>query len=292
MKLVTYRVKGNPREQLGIFAEGGVIPVLASGLVFEDMNDLIKNAGPEQLKQIEELKKSKNGLVPEGKYELLSPIPRPKADILCLGLNYTEHAEEAFGYNETFKADADLPIFFSKRTPYSQGSGAPIPAHADITQKLDYENELAVVIGKDARNVEPGTVQDYIFGYTIFNDVSARDLQTSHKQWYFGKSLDGFSPMGPCIVTADEIAWPPALDIKTWVNGELRQDSNTRMLIHGIEEIVCTLSRGMTLEAGTVIATGTPKGVIMGMKDPVFLKSGDSVTCYIEGIGVLFNPVE
>ena len=289
MKLVTYRVRGTTREQLGVLAEGGVIPVLASGQVFEDMNDLIRNASPEQLKAIE---KSRGGLVPEGRYELLSPIPRPGADILCLGLNYTEHAEEALGYSESFKAEPDLPIFFSKRTPYSQGSGEPIPAHSDITQKLDYENELAVIIGKDARNVPPEEVRDCVFGYTVFNDVSARDLQTAHKQWYFGKSLDGFSPMGPCIVTADEFSWPPELDIKTWVNGELRQDSNTRMLIHGIEEIVSTLSRGMTLKAGTVIATGTPKGVIMGMKDPKFLKPGDTVACYIEGIGVLVNPIE
>ena len=289
MKLVTYRVRGTTREQLGVLAEGGVIPVLASGQVFEDMNDLIRNASPEQLKAIE---KSRGGLVPEGRYELLSPIPRPGADILCLGLNYTEHAEEAFGYSESFKAEPDLPIFFSKRTPYSQGSGEPIPAHSDITQKLDYENELAVIIGKDARNVPPEEVRDCVFGYTVFNDVSARDLQTAHKQWYFGKSLDGFSPMGPCIVTADEFSWPPELDIKTWVNGELRQDSNTRMLIHGIEEIVSTLSRGMTLKAGTVIATGTPKGVIMGMKEPRFLKTGDTVACYIEGIGGLVNPIE
>ena len=133
---------------------------------------------------------------------------------------------------------------------------------------------------------------DFIFGYTIVNDVSARDLQTSHKQWYFGKSLDGFTPMGPCIVTADEIAWPPALAISTEVNGELRQNSNTRMLIHGIGEIIETLTRGMTLKAGTIIATGTPKGVIMGMENPEFLVPGDRIACRIEGIGELVNTVE
>ena len=135
-------------------------------------------------------------------------------------------------------------------------------------------------------------IQDYIFGYTIVNDVSARNLQTRHKQWYFGKSLDGFTPMGPCIVSADEFAFPPKRRIACRVNGELRQDSNTANLITGIADIIVMLSEGMTLKAGTVIATGTPAGVGMGMKPPTFLKSGDVVECEIEGIGVLRNYIE
>jgi 2-keto-4-pentenoate hydratase/2-oxohepta-3-ene-1,7-dioic acid hydratase in catechol pathway len=132
---------------------------------------------------------------------------------------------------------------------------------------------------------------DYIFGYTIVNDVSARNLQTRHKQWYFGKSLDGFTPMGPCIVSADEFDGIPELDIKTYVNGTLRQSSNTGNLITGIPEIIETLSAGMTLSPGTVIATGTPSGVAMGMDPPVFLQDGDEVICEIEGIGRLVNKV-
>ena len=290
MKLVTFKTEGDCRERLGALRSGGVLPLDDAGFFFRDMNDLILNASPQDLSAIAGMR-GDGLLIPEGSFELLSPIPRPLQDILCLGLNYTEHAEEAFGYDKGFTANADLPIFFSKRTSYSQGPGAPIPAHEDITSKLDYENELGVVLGRDAYRVEKGRASEYIFGYTIVNDVSARELQTSHKQWYFGKSLDGFSPMGPCIVTADEIAYPPQLDVKTCVNGELRQNSNTRMLIHSIEEIICTLSQGMTLKAGTIIATGTPKGVIMGMKDPVFLKKGDVVSCYIEGIGELSNPI-
>ena len=133
---------------------------------------------------------------------------------------------------------------------------------------------------------------DYVFGYTVLNDVSARDLQTAHVQWHFGKSLDGFTPMGPCLVTADEFAFPPDLRIFTDVNGERRQDSRTCLLIHGIPEIISTLSRGMTLKAGTIIATGTPKGVGMGEETPRFLQPGDVVACSIEGIGTLVNPVE
>ena len=159
-------------------------------------------------------------------------------------------------------------------------------------QKLDYECELAVVLGKDAKDVPAGQTKDYVFGYTILNDVSARDVQTAHKQWYFGKSLDGFTPMGPCIVTADEFdTYPPALPIRSRVNGELRQDSNTKLQIFDIDHVIHELSQGMTLKAGTIIATGTPAGVGMGMDPPQFLHPGDTVQCEIEGIGTLTNTV-
>ena len=160
-----------------------------------------------------------------------------------------------------------------------------------MTEQVDYEVELAVVLGRDAKDLRPETAADCIFGYTVLNDMTARDLQTRHKQWYFGKSLDGFCPMGPCLVTADEFSYPPALRIRSSVNGEPRQDGNTNMLLHGITEILCTLSRGMTLKAGTIIATGTPKGVAMGMEKPSFLKPGDVVCCEIEGIGTLRTPI-
>ncbi|MBR6219457.1 MAG: fumarylacetoacetate hydrolase family protein [Clostridia bacterium] len=291
MKLVTFIRRGGSREEVGLWVEAGVVPVRELGLPFESMNDLILGAGPEDLARLREAGDGES--LPMDGVTLLAPIPRPLQDVLCLGLNYTEHAEEAFGYSsQAFSADRAVPIFFSKRASWCQGSGCPIPAHRDLTQRLDFENELAVILGRDAVNVAEADVPDYIFGYTIVNDVSARDLQTSHRQWYFGKSLDGFTPMGPCIVTADEIAWPPALAISTEVNGELRQNSNTRMLIHGIAEIVSTLSRGMTLKAGTIIATGTPKGVIMGMDNPRFLVPGDRIACRIEGIGELVNSVE
>ena len=156
---------------------------------------------------------------------------------------------------------------------------------------LDYEVELAVIIGKDAKNVRREDAYNYVFGYTILNDVSARNLQTRHKQWYFGKSLDGFTPIGPCIVTADEFENPPVLAIKSYVNGELRQNSSTELLLFDIAHIISELSQGMTLKAGTIIATGTPAGVGMGFEPPNFLKSGDTVTCEIEKIGTLTNRI-
>ena len=290
MKLVTYTRRGDTREEVGVWTEKGVVPAKALGLAFETMNDLILHATEADMATLRE---AQGAALPMDKVTLLSPIPRPLQDVVCLGLNYTEHAEEAFGYSkQAFSADRAVPIFFSKRVSWCQGSGAPIPAHRDLTERLDYENELGVILGRDARDVAEEDAAEYIFGYTIVNDVSARDLQTRHKQWYFGKSLDGFTPIGPCIVTADEIAFPPRLAISTTVNGELRQNSNTGMLIHGIAEIISTLSRGMTLKAGTIIATGTPKGVVMGMEDLPFLKAGDVVVCSIEGIGDLMNTVE
>ncbi len=221
---------------------------------------------------------------------LLSPIPHPRQDVICLGINYSEHAKEAESFDkEAFSKDRPDPIFFSKRVSYSQGTGDVIPMHEDICDSLDYEAELGVVIGRQASKVRAEDALDYIFGYTVINDVSARNLQTRHKQWYFGKSLDGFTPMGPCIVSKDEFDGIPALPIKTYVNGELRQSSNTANLITGIPEIIEILSSGMTLEPGTVIATGTPSGVAMGMDPPSFLKDGDEVVCEIEGIGRLVN---
>ncbi len=224
--------------------------------------------------------------------EILSPIPHPRQDVICLGINYADHAEEAACFDkEAFSKDRPDPIFFSKRVNYSQGTGDIIPMHEDICDSPDYEAELGVVIGREACRVKAEDALQYIFGYTIVNDVSARNLQTKHKQWYCGKSLDGFTPMGPCIVSADEFDGIPKLDIRTYVNGELRQSSNTGNLITGIPEIIEILSSGMTLSPGTIIATGTPSGVAMGMDPPRFLKDGDEVICEIEGIGRLVNTV-
>ena len=221
-----------------------------------------------------------------------APIPRPKQDVICLGINYKAHADEAERYSaEAFKKERPIPIYFSKRVTEAVGPEGYIESHPGLVERLDYEAELAVIIGRTVRNVPASEAASCIFGYTILNDVSARALQTSHKQWYFGKSLDGFTPMGPCIVTADEIAFPPALRISSYVNGEKRQDSTTDLLITGIADIIAELSSGMTLQSGTIIATGTPAGVGMGFDPPKFLKSGDEVTCAIQGIGTLRNTV-
>jgi 2-keto-4-pentenoate hydratase/2-oxohepta-3-ene-1,7-dioic acid hydratase in catechol pathway len=290
MKLVTFTRKEHGREELGILREQRVLPLEELGFSFRDMNDLILRAGPWERAAMASAQGEGLAL---SEVRLLSPIPRPLQDVLCLGLNYYDHAAEASGFSkDAFGVELAAPIFFSKRVGFSQGTGAPIPAHRDLTEKLDFENELGVIIGRDADRVSPEEAPDYIFGYTVVNDVSAREVQTRHKQWYFGKSLEGFCPMGPCILTADEVPFPPRLRIWTTLNGELRQDSSTGCLIHGVAEIISTLSQGMVLRAGTVIATGTPKGVLMGGEDPVFLQPGDEVVCAIEGIGELRNTVE
>ena len=202
------------------------------------------------------------------------------------------HAEEAARYNqEAFTKERPIPIYFSKRVTEAVPPEGFIESHPGLVERLDYEVELAVIIGKTARNVKAEDAGDYIFGYTVLNDVSARLLQTTHKQWYFGKSLDGFTPMGPCITTADEISFPPALKISARINGELRQDATTDLLITGIPAIIEELSSGMTLLPGTIIATGTPAGVGMGFDPPKFLNPGDLVECSIEKIGTLRNRV-
>jgi len=222
------------------------------------------------------------------------PIPNPAQDIICLGLNYSAHAEEsAKAAGTNFAGTSDYAIYFSKRASETTADGETIPGHWEITENaVDYEVELAVVIGRDAFKVSKEDAYDYVFGYTVFNDMSARNIQRNHKQFYFGKSLDGFCPMGPWIVTEDEFSRPPALRLRTWVNGELRQDSNTDELIFDIPHIISELSQGIVLKAGTIIATGTPAGVGMGFSPPKYLQKGDVITCEIEGIGRLENEME
>ena len=289
MKLVTFIRPGAAAPEVGLLREDGVRPVSDWGLPYTGMSELIDRISAEERRRLNE--EPGGEPLPLESLRLLSPIPEPKQDVICLGLNYSDHAREASGFSDAFALDKSAPVFFSKRVNYAPGDGEGVSAHADVTEQLDYEVELAVIIGRDAKNVTPETVQDYIFGYTVLNDMTAREIQTRHKQWYFGKSLDGLNPMGPCIVTADEIPYPPALRIRSSVNGEPRQDACTDMLLHDITEILCTLTRGMTLKAGTIIATGTPKGVAMGMEKPQFLKAGDLVCCEIEGIGTLRTPI-
>ena len=286
MKLITYQIEAH--EFIGILKEDNTIVRIP---YYTDMNDLIERIDDDGWKKLRSLEE-KSGDTRLEEVKLLSPIPHPRQDILCLGLNYTDHAKEAKQYStEAFSSDKAKAIYFSKRVNECLPDKGTIPAYEKLTQKLDYEVELAVILGRDAYNVKRENVKDYIFGYSVFNDMSARDLQTEHKQWYFGKSLDGFCPMGPCILTSDSVSYPPALRISSYVNGELRQDGNTNMFIHDIDEVVSELSQGMTLKRGTIIATGTPKGVAMGMEKPAFLKKGDVITCQIESIGSLTNTI-
>ena len=277
MKFVTYLLDGAERVGLLHADETAVHP-----LPCRDMLELIESGfRPEEAGEA----------IPLSTVKLLAPIPRPRQDVICLGINYKAHADEAEQYSTEFKKERPIPIYFSKRVTEAVGPEGFIESHPGLVERLDYEAELALIIGKTARNVPAEQAAEYIFGYTVLNDVSARVLQTSHKQWYFGKSLDGFTPIGPCIVTADEIPFPPKLKISASVNGEKRQDSTTDLLITGIADIIAELSSGMTLLPGTIIATGTPSGVGMGFDPPKFLKSGDIVECAIEKIGTLRNTV-
>jgi 2-keto-4-pentenoate hydratase/2-oxohepta-3-ene-1,7-dioic acid hydratase in catechol pathway len=223
--------------------------------------------------------------------ELLAPIIKPNRNIFCLGINYREHAYEFEKTTDASKAIPNDPIVFSKLPTTVIGPNQPILSHSQVTSELDYEGEFAIIIGKEGTYIPKEDAFDYIFGYTIINDVTARDLQRKHKQWLLGKGLDSFGPMGPYIVTKDQLQDPQNLSLRTKVNGEIRQNSNTELLIFDIPTIIETLSKGITLKPGDIIATGTPKGVGMGFEPPKFLKSGDIVEIEIEGIGVLKNHV-
>ena len=283
MKLITFVHNG--KQSAGMVGkDGSIVP-----LPYCSVDDMLRDPGWRERAQ--KAAESPNTLARQ-EVKLLAPIPVPRQDLICLGINYMEHAEESARYKkEAFGGERPYAVYFSKRVNEAVADGGYIESHSQLTDSLDYECELAVVIGKDCRDVGKEEVQDYILGYTIINDVSARDVQTRHKQWYFGKSLDGFTPMGPWIVTEDEIPYPPRLSVQSFVNGELRQDGNTEKLIFDIAHVICELSSGMTLKAGTIIATGTPAGAGMGFVPPKFLKPGDVVTCRIQGIGEITNTV-
>ena len=221
----------------------------------------------------------------------LAPLPELRRNIICLGKNYREHAEEMAKKLNTGDAIPQHPIFFTKATTAVIGSGEPIPAHRDITQKLDYEAELAIIIGKGGKNISRDQAMNHVFGYTALNDVSARDLQKDHQQWYRAKSLDGFAPMGPIVVHRSVMPQPKDIDIQCWVNGEQRQQATLDDLIFDIPSIIETLSAGATLLPGDIIATGTPAGVGMGFSPARYLQAGDEVVVEITGVGRLVNHV-
>lgn len=282
-----YTIKNDNKQILAVgFGDDSVYDVSTFGVDFTDMNGLIKTLTLNECKEIFRKEKAQNPIALSS-VKILAPIPYPLQDVLCIGVNYTEHAKESQNFHkEKFHKTADA-IYFCKRTAPANHDGGIIPLHSELTQKIDYECELGVILGKDAKNVTRENAWEHIFGYTIINDISARDVQKDRGQFYFGKSLDGFTPMGPCIVTFDEIGANPALSIKCYVNGELRQNSTTDLLIHDIPDILCDLTRGITLRAGTIIATGTPSGVGMGFEPPRFLQSKDKIVCEIEKIGTL-----
>ena len=292
MRFVTCRLPDGVEDPAILSPDGTQIwPLSWLGLSYETLSDAIPFLTP-QVRAGLQLAIAGIPALPVDAVQLQSPIPCPAQDVVCLGINYMAHSDEAEKYSaDAFATKHQDAIYFSKRVSRAVPDGGFIEAHTDLVQKLDYECELAVVLGKDARDVPAGQTKDYVFGYTILNDVSARDVQTAHKQWYFGKSLDGFTPMGPWIVTPDEFDVRRPQKIQSRINGELRQDSTTDLMIFHVPYVIAELSQGMTLRPGTIISMGTPAGVGMGFDPPKWLHPGDVIACSIEGIGTLTNTV-
>lgn len=289
MRLVNFVAENN--KGLGFQAEDGNIFPLDGVLPEQvrNMQDLVEWTAMDFQKLanlFSKAEKQSEKISPDS-VKLLSPFDQTRHDIICVGLNYKEHVNET---NRAFKTDYEMPeapVYFSKRVSYPVGHNGVIENYEGLTEKLDYEAELGVIIGKSGRNISEKTALDHVFGYTVINDVSARDLQQLHTQWYRGKSLDSFVVIGPSIVTADELGDPHTLDISCKVNGEERQKSCTDMLIFNIDVLIANFSNGITLHAGDIIASGTPSGVGMGLTPPQFLKSGDTVECKVSRIGSL-----
>jgi 2-keto-4-pentenoate hydratase/2-oxohepta-3-ene-1,7-dioic acid hydratase in catechol pathway len=294
MRLVTFTAAGGGAPCLG--ALDGAGRALDLSAVAPDMIALIK-AGAGALDKARSVVDGAPGgdWLAADAVRLLAPIPRPAKNILCVGKNYHAHAREfqGSGFDKTSGgADVpDLPIIFTKPPTSVIGPGAPVPSGLDPTGTTDYEGELAVVIGPGGRGIAAADAYDHVFGYTIINDVTAREIQRRHAQWFLGKSLDGFCPMGPAIVTADEVGDVTALGLTTRVNGELRQDAQVSQLIFDVPTLIETLSLGMTLEPGDIISTGTAEGVGIGFKPPKYLKPGDVVRIEIDRLGALENPI-
>jgi 2-keto-4-pentenoate hydratase/2-oxohepta-3-ene-1,7-dioic acid hydratase in catechol pathway len=233
--------------------------------------------------------------LPIGSAQLVAPIPLPRRNIFCVGKNYAAHAREfqQSGFDATSSGQdvPTVPVVFTKAPSSVIGPEAAILANLDPTNSVDYEGELGVVIGRGGRGISRTDAMDHVFGYTIINDVTARTLQHKHKQWFLAKSIDSFCPMGPTLVTADEIPDPTRLKLETRVNGELRQNAVVSDLIFDIPTLIETISRGITLMPGDIIATGTPEGVGIGFTPPKYLNSGDTVAITIDPIGTLTNAV-
>lgn len=297
MRLVSFSKRG--KAVPGVLSEDGREIIDLSVAAPDAGPDVISiiEGGERAMKKVAAALKTrkKDARKPASRVKLLAPIPNPRRNIMCVGKNYYEHAEEfhSSGYDASAGKAAvpDVPIYFTKSVTTVTGPGAPVNAGADKTKSVDYEVELAAVIGVGGRNIPKSRALDHVFGYMILNDVTSRDLQQRHKQWFLGKNFDGFAPTGPWLVTADEAGDIRKMRVQTWVNGELRQDASVKDLIFDVPTLISTLSQVMTLMPGDIIATGTPSGVGLGFNPPKFLKKGDVVAMEITGLGRLENPV-
>ena len=288
MRLLTYQTK-----KKGSAPRVGVMsgPDHLVDLKFEDMIDLIRG-GSRSLASIKRTLNGKSRSFLLSSVRVLAPIPRPRKNVFCVGWNYLEHFEEGAKARANVTEIPKHPTFFTKSPLAVNGPYDRIPVHAGVTEKLDWEVELGVIIGRGGINIKEADAMKHVFGYTVINDVSAREIQRRHgQQWFKGKSLDGHCPMGPWIVTADQVKDWWDLRVVTRVNGAIKQDSNTRHMHFKIPRIIAELSAGMTLEPGDIISTGTPAGVGHARTPPEFLKAGDILETEITGIGLLKNRI-
>jgi len=295
MKFVTYEYKN--KISGGIVLETKVIPIVEVMKELKlpeikGLQEFIEVSDDKLIKIVEAAVNSKKfQTILLSNVKLMAPIPYPKRNVFCIGKNYEDHAKEIKITQISDNFIPEYPIYFTKVASPAIATGDNICFSKEATSQVDYEVELSVIIGKEGINIKPEEAKEYIFGYTVANDVSARDLQVKHKQWFKAKSLDTFCPMGPAIVHKNDITFPVELNIQCRVNGELRQNSNTRNMIFDIAYIISDLSKGFTLKPGDIICTGTPAGVGMGFQPPKVLKDGDVVECYVENIGTIVNTV-
>lgn len=299
MKLVTYR-HNEGAARLGVLHNNMVVDVkrfgAASQVEFPSTMLEFIDLGPIALDVLSEVLNGADKRLfvgtsyPASNVKLLAPIPRTRKNIFGIGLNYTEHVAESARSLDTSADLPQQPVVFSKPPTTIIANGDPIHHDATLTQQLDWECELGVVIGSCAHNVKKADALSYVFGYTVINDISARDCRRSG-QWIVSKGQYSFAPMGPCIVTADEIADPQNLNLSLKVNGVEKQNSNTKFMLFRVDDLIEDLSRGLVLEPGDVIATGTPAGVGAGRDPQEFMWPGDVVEAWVEGIGTLTNPV-
>jgi len=291
MRLIVFRT-GTEAPRIGELSADGttVSPLVVSGPIAEQgVLVALDESG-----KLRGLPRSGETLALSG-LKLLAPVPRPRRNVFCVGKNYHEHVKEfaRSGYDSsaTTEAPPEAPIVFSKLPECVIAHGEPIVQDAAFSTDTDYEAELAVIIGKSGRGIAAADALSHVAGYTILNDVTARDVQKAHKQWLLGKSQDTYCPMGPCFVTADELDLSKTT-IRCWVNEELRQEASVDQMIFDIPTLIATISRGITLLAGDIIATGTPSGVAVGFTPPRWLKPGDRVRITVSGIGTLENTVQ
>ena len=287
MKFITFARDDEARP--GLWLGDGRIADLsaAAGSIIE-----LIEAGEEGLKAARKLAQDEDVALSAAAVQLLAPIPRTRKNVFCVGRNYVEHVAEGARVAGTATKLPEVPQFFTKAPTAINAPGAPVRLDPGLTRLLDYEVELAVVIGKTGRDIPKDRAFEHVFGYTIANDVTARDLQRRHEQWFKGKSLDTSLPLGPWIVDRDKIGDPTTLELSLTVNGQERQRATVSMMIFDIPAIIASLSAGMTLEAGDIIATGTPSGVGFAMDPPQGLKDGDVVVARIDRIGELTSPIQ